>query len=98
MNKLRNAVEHRPARADELLREEFYGVPHCLSVDCTDEMYHGTKSSMQERPPSRQQPIMSETCRNAITVEALPILHKLLNVSADNFYDFAVLFTIMSYV
>ena len=33
MNKLRSAVEHRPARADELFREELYGIPHCFSVD-----------------------------------------------------------------
>ena len=33
MNKLRSAVEHRPARADELFREELYGLPHCFSVD-----------------------------------------------------------------
>ena len=45
MNKLRSAVEHRPARADESFREELYGVPHCFPVDCTDEMYHGTKGS-----------------------------------------------------
>ena len=32
MNKLRSAVEHRPARADELFREELYGIPHCFSV------------------------------------------------------------------
>ena len=46
MNKLRNAVEHQPARADELFREELYGMPHCFSVDCTDEMYHGSKCSI----------------------------------------------------
>ena len=54
-------------------------------------MYHGTKSSIQERLPC-QQPIMSETCSNAIIVEALPILHKLLNESGDNFYEFAGFF------
>ena len=35
---------------------------------------------------------MSETCRNAIIVETSPILCKLSNVSADNFYEFAVVF------
>ena len=34
MNKLRSAVEHRPAKADELFKEELYGIPHCFSVDC----------------------------------------------------------------
>ena len=58
INKLRNFVEHRPARADELFREKLYGIPHCFSVDCTYEMYHGSKSSIQERLPSCQQPIM----------------------------------------
>ena len=33
MNKLRSAVEHRPAKADELFKEELYGIPHCFSVD-----------------------------------------------------------------
>ena len=37
MNKLRSAVEHRPARADELFRDELYGIPHCFSVACADE-------------------------------------------------------------
>ena len=92
MNKLRSAVEHRPARADELFTEELYGIPRCFSVDCADEMYHGRKSSIQERLPSCQQPIISETYRNAIIVEASPILRKLSNVSADNFYEFSVVF------
>ena len=55
-------------------------------------MYHGRKSSIQERPPSCQQPIISETYRDVIIVEAAPILHKLSNVSADSFYEFAVVF------
>ena len=38
MNKLRSAVDHRPARAEELFRGELYGIPHCFSIDCTDEM------------------------------------------------------------
>ena len=92
MNKLRSAVEHRPARADELFRDELYGMPLCSSVDCTDDMYHGSKSSIRERLPSCQQPIISETYRNAIIVEASPILRILSNVSADIFYEFAVMF------
>ena len=55
-------------------------------------MYHGSKSSIREKLPSCQPPFMSETCRNAIIVEASPILCKLSNVSADNFYEFAVVF------
>ena len=73
MNKLRSAVEHRPARADELFRDELYGIPVCFSVDCTDDMYHGSKSSIRERLPSCQQPIISETlkcqnCRNITNI------------------------------
>ena len=52
-------------------------------------MYHG--SSVPERLPSCQQPIISETYQNTIIVETLPILCKLLNVSAGNFYEFAAL-------
>ena len=92
MSKLRSAVEHRPARADELFPDELYGVPHCFSVDCTDEMYHGTKSSIQKRLPLCQQLTMSETFRNVIIAKVPPILRKLSNVSADNFYEFAVMF------
>ena len=98
MNKLRSSIEHRPARADELFREELYGKPHCFPVDCRDEMYHGSKSSIRERLPSCQQPIISETYRKTITVEASSILRKLLSVSADKFYEFAVVFTITSSV
>ena len=64
MNKLRSAVEHRPARADELFREKLYGILHCISVNFTEEMYHDSKSSIRERLPSCQQPIMSETYQN----------------------------------
>ena len=35
---------------------------------------------------------MSETCRNVIIVETSPILCKLSNESAGNFYEFAVVF------
>ena len=55
-------------------------------------MYHGTNSSIQKRLPPCQQPIMSETCQNTINVEASPLLCKLSNFSADNFYEFAVVF------
>ena len=98
MNKLRSAVEHRPARADELFREELYGIQHCSSVDCTDEMYHGSKSSIRERLPSCQQPIMSDTCRNAIIVEALPILRKLRICQQITFMNLQLCFTITSSV
>ena len=85
MNNLRSVVEHQPVRADELFKEELYRVQYCISVDCIDEMCHGTKSLIQEILLSCQQPIISETYRNAIIVEVSPILHKLLNVPADDF-------------
>ena len=89
MNKLRSNVGHRTARANELFIEELYGVPHCFSVDCTDEIYHGTKSSIQER---LYHVTMSETCRNVIIVEMSLVLCKLSDVLAGNFYEFAVVF------
>ena len=48
MNKLRSAVEHQPATTDDLFREELYGIPHCFSVDCADELHHGSKSSNEK--------------------------------------------------
>ena len=36
MNKLRSTAELQPARADELFREELYGIPHSFLVDCTN--------------------------------------------------------------
>ena len=94
MNKLRSAVENQLVRADELFKEELYGVSHCFPVNCIDEMCHGTMLLIQERLLSCQQPIMSETYRNAIIVEASPILRKLSNVSADDFNEFAFVFYI----
>ena len=89
MNKLRSNVEHRTARANGLFIEELYGVPHCFLVDWTDEMYHGSKSSIQEiLSPCHHVRDMSK-CH---IVETSPILCKLSNVSADNFYEFAVVF------
>ena len=92
MTKLRSAAEHQPTGADELFREELYGIPHCFSVHCTDEIYNSSKSSIRERLPPCQQPIISETYRNAIILEASPTLHKLSNMPADSSYEFAVAF------
>ena len=39
MNKLWSAVEHRPAIANEIFREENCRVLHCFSVDCTNQMF-----------------------------------------------------------
>ena len=74
MNKLRSAVEHRPQEAKAFFSGELYEVAQCFSVDSTDEMFHGTKSSIQERLPSFQQPIRSPTSRSSMVIEASPIL------------------------
>ena len=92
MNKLKSAVEHRPSQADALFKEELYGVPHCFSVDGTDVMYHGTKSSIQDWLQSCQPPIPTSTSPKAIIIEASPLIRKLSNVSVDNFHEFAVVF------
>ena len=64
---------------------------HNASVDGTDQMYHGTKSSIQDRLPSCQEPVYSSD-RKAIILEASPILRKLGNAAVENFYEFAVVF------
>ena len=92
MNKLRSAVEHRTVKADEFFNGEIYGVPQCFSVDGTDQMYHGTKSSIQDRLPSCQEPILSPSDKKAIILEASPILRKLGNAVVENFHEFAVVF------
>ena len=56
MNKLKSAVEHRTDKANALFEGELYGVPPCFSVNCTDQMYQGKKSSILERPQSCQLP------------------------------------------
>ena len=91
MNKLQIAVEHRPSLADAF-SEELYGVPHCFSVDGRDEMYHVTKSSIQDRLLSCQQLIQTATGLKAIIMEASPLFRKLSNASVENFYEFAVVF------
>ena len=90
MNKLRSAVEHRPVLAAKLFAEELYGVPHCFSVHGTDEMYHGTKSSIKDRLPSSPPPLPTATSPKALIVEASPLIRKLSNVTVDNFHEFAV--------
>ena len=92
MNKLQSAVVHRPSLADKSFAEELYGVPHCFSVDGTDEMYHGTKSSIKDRLKSSATPIKTATSPKAIITEASPLIRKLSGVSVDNFHEFAVVF------
>ena len=92
MNKLRSAVEHRPSKAAELFEGELYGVPPCFSVDCTNEMYHGTKSSIQERLPSSPAPKNIESRRKLMIVDASPLFRKLSNASVANFHEFGVVY------
>ena len=54
-------------------------------------MYHGTKSSIQDRLLSCQQPIQTATGLKAIIIEA-SLFRKLSNASVENFYKFAVVF------
>ena len=87
-----SVVEHRPSLADSLFTEELYGVPHCFSVNGTDEMYHGTKSSIKGRLQSSQPPLPTATSPKAIIMEASPLIRKLSSVLVDNFHEFAVVF------
>ena len=51
MNKLRSAVEHSNDQAEELFEGELCDVPPCFSVNCTDQIYQGKKSSILKRLP-----------------------------------------------
>ena len=68
MNKLRSAVEHRTIKDDEFFNGEIYGVPQCFSIDGTDQMYHSTKSSIQDRLPSYHEPIIPSNDKKAIII------------------------------
>ena len=92
MNKLRSAIEHRPFKAEEFFKGEIYGVPPCFSVDCTDEMYHGKKSSILERLPSSLPPSVTTTSSKAIIIEASPLFRKLSNVTAQNFDELGAIY------
>ena len=52
MNKPCRAVEHGTIKDDEFFNGEIYGVPQYFSIDGTYQMYHSTKSSIQDRLPS----------------------------------------------
>ena len=80
MNKLRSALEHRTDKANALFEGELYGVPPCISVNCTEPMYQGKMSSILERPQSRQLPSGDGVIFTALfqrhhhCFESLPIL------------------------
>ena len=92
MNLLRSAVEHRPIKASEFFDGEIFGIPQCFSTGNSDLMYHGTKSSIQERLPSCPEPSNVSSSEKAVIIEASPLLRKLSNVNVESFHDFAVTF------
>ena len=49
MIRLRSAVKYLPLQASEFFNTEIYGVPACFAVNHIDIMYHGAKSSIQDR-------------------------------------------------
>ena len=81
MNKLKNAVEHRTDQANALFEEELYGVPPCFSVNCTNQMYQGKKSSILERPQSCELPSGDGVISKALILEASPLFRNFANVN-----------------
>ena len=94
MNKLRSAVNERPMVATELFESEIYGIPACFSVDYSKKMYHGTKSSIQDRlyACSSSTLDVNECTKNVVIVEASPLFRKLSGANVNNFHEFALVF------
>ena len=92
MNKLKSAVEHLTDKANALFEGELYGVPPCFSVNCTDQMYQGKKSSILERPQSYQLPSGDGVIPKALALEASPLFPNLANVDVPNFHEFGIVF------
>ena len=90
MNKLRSAVEHRPTQAEVFFAEEPCGVPQCFSIEGTDDMYHGTKSSIKDRLQPCQPPAPTQENYKAVIIEASPVFRKLSEAAVEIFYEFAV--------
>ena len=87
MNKLKSAVEHLTDKANALFEGELYGVPPCFSINCTEPMYQGKKSSILERPQSRQLPSGDGVIFKAHCFASLPMLMFLI------FMNFSLSFT-----
>ena len=92
MIKLRSAVEHRPLQASDFFNTEIYGVPACFAVNHTDKMYHGTKSSIQDRFQTCELLNYNKNNLRALIIEASHLLRKLSSVSVETFHNFAVVF------
>ena len=92
MIRLRSAVKHRPLQASKFSSAEIYGVPACFAVNHTDTMYHGTKSSIQDRFQKCELPNYNQNNLGALIIEASPLLRKLSSISVEPFHDFAFVF------
>ena len=92
MIKRRSAVKHRPLQASEFFNTETYGVSVCFAVNHTDTMYHGTRSSIQDRFQRYELPNYNENDHIALIIEASPLPYKLSSISAETFHIFAVAF------
>ena len=92
MIKHRSAVKHRPLQASEFFNTETYGVSVCFAVNHTDEMYHGTRSSIQDRFQTYELPNYNQNDHIALIIEASPLPYKLSSISAETFHIFAVAF------
>ena len=80
MIKFRITVEHRSLHASEFFSTEIYGVPACFAVNYTDAMYHGTKSSIQDRLQTRELPNYNQNNLRALITEASPLQVYLLKL------------------
>ena len=92
MIKLRSAVEHRSLQASEFFNTEIYGVPACFAVNHTDKIYHGPKSSKQDRFQTCELSNYKQNNLRAFIIEASPLLRKLSSISVETFHDFAGVF------
>ena len=95
MNKLMSAVEHHTNRADALFDGELCDIPPYFSVNCTDQMYQGNKSTILGRLLSCQPPSGYRVISKVLILEASLLSCKLANVGAPNFHEFGISFTII---
>ena len=64
----------------------------CFTVNHTDTIYHGIKSSIQDRVQSCELPNYNQNNLRALFIEASPLLYKLSSISVETFHDFAFVF------
>lgn len=80
MIKLRSVVEHWSLQASELFNTEIYQVPVCYTVNHTTTMYHGTKSSIQDRFQMCELPNYNQSNLRILIIEASPLQVYLLKL------------------